>query len=314
MRRVIVSILVAMALTGCAATTSSTAGEKFMSEASFEDALESRYADSNGVKIHYKTTGDGPLVVFVHGFPDFWYSWIHQMEGLADGYQVAALDTRGYNRSDKPTGVENYDMALLVGDVASVIANERREHAIIVGHDWGGMIAWSFAMGMPQMTEKLIIVNLPHPAGMSRELANNEEQQKNSQYARDFQKPGSHKALSAVGLAQFLAMGDAKKGAKYEAAFAQSSFEGMMNYYKANYPGGMDGEVGPAVFPRVQAPVLQFHGLEDTALHHHGLNQTWEHLDQDYTLVTLPGVGHWAHHQKPELVTSTMRFWLDMRR
>ena len=106
------------------------------------------------------------------------------MEGLADGYQVAALDTRGYNRSDKPTGVENYDMALLVGDVASVIANERREHAIIVGHDWGGMIAWSFAMGMPQMTEKLVIVNLPHPAGMSRELANNEEQQKNSQYSR----------------------------------------------------------------------------------------------------------------------------------
>ena len=313
MRRFFTVLVAALILTGCATTTDST-GSKAMGESNFEASLESRYADSSGVKIHYKTAGEGPLVVFVHGFPDFWYSWIHQMEGLADGYQVAALDTRGYNLSDQPSGVENYDMSLLVGDVAAVIANEGREKAIIVGHDWGGMIAWSFAMFMPQMTEKLIIVNLPHPAGMSRELANNEDQQKNSQYARDFQKPDSHKALSAAGLAQFLAMGDAAKGGKYEAAFGKSNFEGMMNYYKANYPGGIDGNVGTPSFPKVQSPVLQFHGLEDTALHHYGLNKTWEHLEQDYTLVTIPGVGHWAHHQKPELVTRTMRFWLDMRR
>mgnify|MGYP002857671644 CR=1 FL=1 len=312
MRQICVLVLAALIASGNA--NGGTEAMSETTESAFEQSLESRYADSNGVKIHYKTAGEGPLVVFVHGFPDFWYSWIHQMEGLADGYQVAALDTRGYNLSDQPQGVENYDMTLLVGDVAAVIAKEGRERAIIVGHDWGGMIAWSFAMGLPQMTEKLIIVNLPHPAGMTRELANNEDQQKNSQYARDFQKPGSHNALSAEGLAQFLAMGDPQKGAKYQAAFAQSSFEGMMNYYKANYPGGTDGNVGAPSFPKVQAPVLQFHGLDDTALHHYGLNKTWDHLEQDYTLVTIPGVGHWAHHEKPELVTGTMRFWLDMRR
>src|SRR6187455_2259613 len=127
--------------------------------------LESRvregFADSDGVKIHYATIGAGPLVVMIHGFPDYWYTWRHQMEGLADRYQVVAVDQRGYNLSDKPKGVENYDMRLLVADVAAVIRHAGRERATIVGHDWGGIVAWNFAMSMPQMTENLIILNLP---------------------------------------------------------------------------------------------------------------------------------------------------------
>ena len=109
------------------------------------------YADSNGVRIHYAKAGAGPLVVFVHGFPDFWYSWHHQMQGLSDEYSVVALDTRGYNESDKPDGVESYDMTLLVADVAAVIRNEGRESAIIVGHDWGGAVAWGLATTMPEL-------------------------------------------------------------------------------------------------------------------------------------------------------------------
>ena len=166
------------------------------------DDVTHKYAENNGVKLHYVTMGEGPLIVFIHGFPDFWYSWQHQMNGLKDSFRVAALDTRGYNKSDKPEKQEDYAMRLLIQDVAAVIKAEGEEKAIIVGHDWGGAIAWQFVMNMPHMAEKLIIVNLPHPKGMMRELSSNVEQQNNSEYARNFQKPDSHKALSAEMLAR----------------------------------------------------------------------------------------------------------------
>ena len=146
--------------------------------------IESRvthgYADSGGVKIHYASIGRGPLVVMIHGFPDFWFTWRHQMDALADKFQVVAIDLRGYNLSDKPKGVEQYDMKLLVGDVAAVVRHFKQDKAIIVGHDWGGAIAWTFAMALPEMTDRLIILNLPHLRGLARELAHNPEQQKNS--------------------------------------------------------------------------------------------------------------------------------------
>src|SRR5580704_1858145 len=146
------------------------------------------YADSNGVKIHYASLGTGPLIVMIHGFPDFWYTWRDQMEALSDNYQCVAIDQRGYNLSDKPKGVENYDIHFLVADVAAVIKSLGRDKAILVGHDWGGMVAWNFALANPRMTDKLIILNLPHPRGLMRELAHDPQQQKNSQYARNFQQ------------------------------------------------------------------------------------------------------------------------------
>ena len=148
-------------------------------------------ADNNGVKIHYATAGKGPLVVMIHGFPDYWYTWRDQMAVLKDNFQVVAIDQRGYNKSDQPEGVDNYAMQHLVGDVAAVIRHLGRAKATIVGHDWGGAVAWQFAFALPQMTERLIVLNLPHPAGMGRELATNPEQQKNSAYARKFRE-GSH--------------------------------------------------------------------------------------------------------------------------
>jgi pimeloyl-ACP methyl ester carboxylesterase len=275
------------------------------------DDVEHKYAENQGVKIHYAAMGAGPLVVFIHGFPDFWYSWRHQMNGLKDDFRVVALDTRGYNMSDKPENQEDYDMSLLVQDVAEVIKAEGKGSAIVVGHDWGGAIAWQFAMTKPQMAEKLIIVNLPHPRGIVRELAANPEQQANSQYARNFQQPDSHKNLNAHTLAAFVAH-DEETRAIYLKAFENSSFNGMMNYYRQNYPREPYAE-RVAEMPKISIPVLQFHGLNDTALHHHGLNNTWEWVDKDYTLVTIPNVGHWAHHEAADLVTDTIKWWLKMR-
>ena len=209
-----------------------------MPAADLEQRVEHGYADSNGVKIHYASLGKGPLIVMIHGFPDYWYTWRHQMEALSQNYQVVAIDLRGYNLSDKPKGVENYDMRLLVGDVAAVLRHLGREKAIIVGHDWGGAIAWYFAMNLPEQTEKLIILNLPHPRGLRRELAQNPQQQKNSQYARNFQQEGAHLKLTAEALSGWVKDPEAKK--KYIEAFQRSDFEAMLNYYKRNYPRGTD--------------------------------------------------------------------------
>lgn len=301
MRRVLVTALVFTAVCGLA-----------VANGDIRDRVEHRYADSNGVKIHYATLGEGPLIVFIHGFPDFWWSWHHQMDGLKGNFRVAAMDTRGYNKSDKPKGVENYDMSLLIGDVAAVIKDAGEEKAIIVGHDWGGAIAWNFAMYMPQMTDKLMIVNLPHPAGIARELAKKEVQYNNAAYARNFQKPDSHKAFTAAGLASMLAKGDEQKRAIYEEAFSNSDFDAMMNYYRRNYPREEDA-ANPQELPRITMPVLEFHGLKDQALYHHCLGNTWEEMDQDFTLVTIPSVGHWAHHEAADLVTTTMKWWLLSR-
>lgn len=287
----------------------------FAADNDLDKRVEHGYADSGGVKIHYASlgpkkapaSGKAPLIVMIHGFPDFWYSWRDQMEGLSDTYQVVAIDQRGYNLSDKPKGVENYDVKFLVGDVAAVIKHLGRDKAIVVGHDWGGLVAWSFAMAVPKMVEKLIILNLPHPRGIARELATNPEQQKNSQYARNFQKEDAASKLTAEQLAFWVKDPNAK--VKYIEAFKRSDFEAMLNYYKRNYPREPYVE-DPSPVVKVKAPVLMIHGLNDTALNAHGLNNTWEWLEKDLTLVTIPGAGHFVQQDASELVTRSIRMWL----
>jgi len=284
------------------------------------DRVTNGYAVSaGGVKIHYASLGQGPLVVMIHGFPDFWYSWRQQMAALADRFQVVAIDQRGYNLSDKPQGVENYDMRLLVGDVAAVIRHLGRDKATIVGHDWGGAVAWQFAINLPQMTDNLIILNLPHPNGLARELRTSAEQIKNSEYARNFQTKMSSdptvffgRPMTAETLSGWVKDPEARQ--RYVEAFKRSDFDAMLNYYKRNYPrgAGVDAPAAPEL-PKVKMPVLMFHGLADTALNAAGLSGTWDWLEKDLTLVTVPGAGHFVQQDAADLVASTMKWWLTMR-
>jgi pimeloyl-ACP methyl ester carboxylesterase len=275
--------------------------------ADLEDRVTHGYANSNGVKIHYASLGAGPLVIMIHGFPDYWYSWRKQMEGLADKFQVVAIDQRGYNLSDKPAGIENYDVRLLVGDVVAVIKHLGQQKAILVGHDWGGVVAWQLAINVPEVVDKLIILNLPHPRGLSRELAHNPEQQKNSAYARNFQQEGAEKMLTAEGLAGWVKDPEAKP--KYVEAFRKSDFGAMLNYYKRNYPREPYAE-DTSPLKKVQAPVLMIHGLKDTALLAPALNNNWDYVEKDLTITTVPTAGHFVQADEPEFVTRTMRAWL----
>ena len=266
------------------------------------------YAQSGDVRIHYVTKGKGPLVVMIHGFPDYWFTWRKQMPALAEKFQVVAIDQRGYNLSDQPKGVENYTIDKLVGDVRNVILHFQREQAIVIGHDWGGMVAWQFAMTHPQMTERLVILNLPHPNGLRRELANNPEQQKNSAYARFFQTPVAASLLKAETLVEWVKEPEAR--AKYVEAMQRSSMEGMLNYYKANYPRE-PYTIPVDVGPKVQCSVLMIHGLKDKALLPGALNDTWNWLEKDLTLVTVPESEHFVQQDASETVTRTIVNWLN---
>jgi pimeloyl-ACP methyl ester carboxylesterase len=269
------------------------------------------YADSNGVKIHYASLGRGPLIVMVHGYPDFWYTWRHQMAVLSKDYQVVAIDQRGYNLSDKPKGKEQYDVTLLVSDLRAVIKHLGRDSAIIVGHDWGGRVAWGFAERYPDMTRLLMLCNTPHPRGTSRERAHNPEQQANTAYAQRLKQPGSEKNLTAEGLAGRVQ--DPRAREHYVEAFKRSDFSAMVNYYRQNYPDEpYVDNTSPVV--KIKSPVLMIHGMKDTALMSPALNGTWDWVEKDLTIMTIPDAGHFVQQDAPDQVSGMMKAWLELHK
>lgn len=277
------------------------------------DTVQHKYANNEGVKIHYVTKGEGPVLIMLHGFPDFWYTWRYQIADLSKDYKVVAVDLRGYNKSDKPEGVGNYSMSILMKDLIAVIDDLKLEKATIIANDWGGAIAWQLATFYPDRVDKLIVCNIPHPAGIGRYLADNPQ---TGQYAQDFKKEGAEKTLSAEGLADIHSGLSDLERKRYVEAFKNSSFAGMLNYYKANYPSASSN---PTVSPRpnppqirkVKSPVLMIHGMKDNALPPGMLNNSWDYVDNELTIKTIPGAGHFVQQEAHERVTTMIRNWLS---
>lgn len=271
-----------------------------------------KYADNKGVKIHYVTVGEGPLVVMLHGFPDYWYTWRDQMTMLKDDFQVVAMDLRGYNLSGQPEGVEHYKMQHLMEDVVAVIKANGKEKAIVVGHDWGGAIAWQLAIHRPDVVEKLIVCNMTHPTGRNQDLAELLEANGNNSYMDEFRKHTAE-TLPVAWLAGWVKDPVAKK--HYETAFGRSYIDGMINYYKANTSTKaqraewLKNPVNPEL-PKVKMPVLAIFGLQDKYVLKGGLNNTWNWLEMDFTLVTIPNAGHFVQQDAPEMVSKSMKMWL----
>jgi pimeloyl-ACP methyl ester carboxylesterase len=281
------------------------------------DRVEHHDVDNDGVKVHYVTLGEattGETLLFVHGFPNFWYVWHNQMKAFADEYRVVAMDTRATNRSGKPEGVENYDMPLLLSDINAVIDDLGVDQVTLVAHDWGGIISWQFVMDetYSSRVQRLIMMNLTHPRGFSRTLANaTPEQRRATEYARTFQQPGVGAGMQrgAAGRAQRLYADQGERVVQFvQEAYERSDMELMLNFYRANY--FKEPYVELTDWPQIDMPVLQFHGLEDSAVDKDGLSNTWDWIDGDYTLVTYPGIGHTVQIQAADRVIETMRWWL----
>ena len=285
--------------------------------------------DVNGVTLHYARSGSGPLVLFLHGFPEFWYGWKNQLEEFGRDHLAVAPDMRGYNLSSKPEGVENYRMPLMVEDVralADKLGHGPQKKFVLVGHDWGGVVAWSFAMAHPDKISKLVIVNAPHPGVFQRELRDNPAQQKASSYMLMFRGPEAEKTLSAnnhemlvnIVLGPGLKQGhftEADKQAYLEAWSQPGALTGGLNYYRAAQvaPPTAAAPAAPAAAPfpalptmKVMVPTLVIWGEKDTAL----LTGNLEGLDAfvpQLTIRRIPDGTHWVVHERPEVVNKYIR-------
>ena len=278
--------------------------------------------DSDGVNIVYHTAGEGRLVVFVHSIVGPWFDWRNQMVALSEHYRVVAMSTRGTDKSDKPTGVENYTMAKISGDIAAIIDHFGEQQAIIVGQDSGGFYAWHFAMTHPDKTERLISLGTIHPAGLIRELASDPEQQRASMFQRGMQEnPNAGAEFGGWMRSRPPAADDtAELGRLRQEAFGRLYAESIVNFYKANWPRppfsleteGFGFRIGE--FPPVQAPTLLIYGENSGPFKPATLNDTWRWVDGELTLQILPGVGHGPHNEVPEIVTPRILEWLGAGR
>ncbi len=273
---------------------------------------------TNGIRMHYVTQGSGPLVVLLHGFPEFWYSWRYQIPFLAEhGYTVVAPDLRGYNDTDKPRN--GYDVPTLLRDIAGLIRGLGQDQAIIVGHDWGGGLAWQFAIHYPYMTSRLIVINAPHPSAMRREFRTLKQLRK-SWYIFFFQIPWLPEAFllrnhanevgrMLHGAALQKAAFPPEVTAKYQEAMSKpGAMTAALNYYRQLFrhlppPATRENT-------QVSAPTLLIWGEHDIAL---GIEMTYglEQWVDDIEVKRLPDSGHWVQQEQPHKVNQLMLDFLQ---
>jgi epoxide hydrolase 4 len=305
-----------------------------------------QYADVNGVRLHYARTGQGPLIVFLHGFPEFWYEWKDQLAEFGRDHTAVAPDMRGYNLSSKPADLAAYLMPALVEDVRALASEELKTAGgarfTLVGHDWGGVVAWVFAAMHPDMVDKLVIINAPHPTVFARELRENAAQQKASAYMLMFRSPEAEAHLSADSYAALkgavLGSGvTAEDTAAYVEAWSQpGALTGGLNYYRASRigpptpvadvadtpaPAGGDAHAaGPgaaATSPAaaaapplmVKVPTLVIWGEKDTALLTGNLTGLDEYVPE-LTVRRIRDATHWVVRERPAEVNRLIRAFL----
>lgn len=274
-----------------------------------------RYADLGDVRLHYVEAGTGPLVILLHGFPEFWYSWRHQIAPLARaGYHVVAPDMRGYNLSDKPGSVRDYRIDLLARDVARLIRDRGAERATVIGHDWGAGVAWQFAMSYPNMLDRLIIMNVPHPLQLLRGLRT-WRQLKKSWYIFFFQIPWIPEAMLRAG--NFAAI---RRIFRSDPIRADAFTEEDIDWYVGalNVPGALTGGINyyralfrrsplqaRGTFNRIDAPVLIIWGEQDRYLGPE-LAEPDRKWVPNQRVERLADASHWVQLDQPEVVNALL--------
>ncbi|MGH2413712.1 MAG: alpha/beta fold hydrolase [Microcystaceae cyanobacterium] len=279
---------------------------------------QEQFITTNGINLHYVTQGQGPLMLMLHGFPEFWYSWRYQIPEFAQDYRVVALDLRGYNKSDKPQNLEAYKIQELVQDIEGVIRGLGYENCVLVGHDWGGAIAWNFAYAYPSMVKQLIVMNLPHPAKFMEGLRTPQQLLK-SWYIFFFQLPLLPEWLLQWNNYQLIAnsfmdmaidksaFSQADLEAYREAASQPGALTAMLNYYRNTIQGLF---INPQQeWEMLEVPTLMIWGENDTALGKELTYGTEAHV-KNLQIKYIPNCSHWVQQEQPQLVNQYMREFL----
>ena len=290
------------------------------------EATESWHHDFvtvNDVRLHYVTQGEGRLLILLHGFPEFWYSWRHQIPALAEHFKVVVPDLRGYNDSDKPQGVANYQIDVLTADVMALIRSFGQEQAIIIGHDWGGGIAWAFAADYPQATERLVVMNCPHPVAFQKNLQGNFQQLRRSWYMFFFQIPWLPEWLARLNTPRFVekmfrgmairkeAFPDSDLQRYVEAIDKPGMLTAAINYYRAAFRDRFTH--GQRQFAQITCPTRLIWGEADTALGKELTYNMEPYFTDRFDIKYIPDCSHWVQQEQPELVNQyTLEFLSDL--
>ncbi|MGJ5673107.1 MAG: alpha/beta fold hydrolase [Nostochopsis sp.] len=276
------------------------------------------YITTNGIKLHYVTQGEGALMLMLHGFPEFWYSWRHQIPEFAKYFKVVAVDLRGYNDSDKPKEQSAYRIDEFIQDIKGLIEGLGYEKCILVGHDWGGAIAWYFAYAYPEMVERLIILNIPHLAKFSEGLRTPGQLIK-SYYMFLFQLPWLPEFLIQSWDYQLIenafqgmaidknTFSKADIEAYKNAAAKRGALTAMLNYYRNIFQEQMFNKN----WEILEVPTLMIWGENDTAL---GKELTYgtEAYVRDLQIKYIPNCSHWVQQERPELVNQYIQEYLGL--
>ncbi len=272
--------------------------------------IEHLHVEVNNIQLHVATIGVGKPLFLLHGFPDFWYGWKSLIPLLKDTYKLIIPDLRGYNLSDKPKGVENYDMNILIEDLINLVDYFKFDEIYLAGHDWGGVIAWCFAEKYPDRVEKMMILNAPHPKIFQEQLSKNKAQQRASFYIFEFLKPHGEQFVIKndfkwLKWAVFSGM-DKKKDfteydkQKYLKAWSEpGAIEGGVNYYRANL--NFKAWTG-----KIKVPTIVIHGMDDVAV----LPSVLDGLDEyvkNLKIVKVEKASHWVMHDVPELIAKNIK-------
>jgi len=266
--------------------------------------LEHSTIETNGIRLHVVQAGpkSGVPVILLHGFPEFWYAWRRQIPALVEaGCRVIVPDQRGYNLSDKPEGVKNYDIYTLTADIIGLIDALGYDKVNLVGHDWGAVVAWTLANKYPERLHKLAIMNVPHPAVMRRFLLRDFEQMRRSWYVFFFQLPwipesgmsgndwrGAVRSLRGTSKLRSFTDEDI---VKYKESWSQpGAMTAMINWYRAviRYMPTLPDD------PRIKVPTLMMWGMKDFALSHRMARPSMDYVDEG-NLILFPEATHWVH-------------------
>ena len=260
----------------------------------------------NGVELHYVEAGGGPLVVLLHGFPEFWYSWRKQIPALVDaGFRVVAPDLRGYNESSKPPNVDDYRLTLVAGDIGALI-EKLGAPCVLVGHDWGGITSWLVAMMRPELVRKLVILNMPHPVPLLRELRRSKRQKLKMTYQLFLRLPALPERLMPWLLP--LLMRNAGRFThedliEYRKAWRDiATRRAMANYYRA--VGRNRGELRQQLCP-INLPAMLIWGVREPVF----LWETTQDFDDyvpDLRIVRVDRAGHFVQTDQPEIVNELL--------